>query len=226
MSPSDFRFIVKLLTAVYLSISSDSDSDSDSSSSSTTPKNLTRSKHRRLLGELDALTQDEKAAVSGGEESDDESGPTPAGPSFFATKHEILVPDVLMPSISEVGPEEALEQVGEVMSVIDSVVVVKGRPGTGNQVLDSESILVFDDRQVLGQVNHYFRLLMLIIILTQLLLLDIRNFWSCHRPALFHPFPLIFLHRFLSNSRIACRLSCSCSEFLCLRPSAAQAKGQ
>jgi H/ACA ribonucleoprotein complex non-core subunit NAF1 len=55
-----------------------------------------------------------------------------------------------------VGPDEVLEKVGEVMSVVGNVVIVKGRAATSGgseRALDSDTLLVFEDRKVLGYVR-------------------------------------------------------------------------
>jgi len=90
--------------------------------------------------------------------SDDEDD-EPTTATALATAHEIVKPPISVPTITEVGPEEHIVHVGEVMSVIDSVVVVKGMPRgekvVAGQVLDTDSLLVFEDRKVLGQVCHF-----------------------------------------------------------------------
>ena len=64
----------------------------------------------------------------------------------------------MIPPIEEVGPHEALEKVGEVMSIVDKVVIVKGFASematrASERALDSETLLVFEDRKVLGYVR-------------------------------------------------------------------------
>ena len=66
--------------------------------------------------------------------------------------------DVAVPDITEVGPEESLEKVGEVMSIVDKVVIVKGSASeiatrASERALDSDTLLVFEDRKVLGFVR-------------------------------------------------------------------------
>lgn len=68
-------------------------------------------------------------------------------------------PSVIIPDIIEIDAQEPLEKVGEIMSIIENTVVVKGiTSGNDNRAfmraLDSESLLVFDDRKVLGYVGH------------------------------------------------------------------------
>ena len=63
-----------------------------------------------------------------------------------------------IPEISEVDLHERLEKVGEVMSIMDRVVIVKGLPSSianrgSETALDSDTLLVFEDRKVLGYVS-------------------------------------------------------------------------
>ncbi|KAJ7897194.1 Gar1/Naf1 RNA binding region-domain-containing protein, partial [Mycena olivaceomarginata] len=77
------------------------------------------------------------------------------------TKNEIPETDVAVPDIEEVGPDEVLERVGEVMSIIDKTVIVKGAPAellarASDQTLDCDTLLVFEDRKVLGYIYETF----------------------------------------------------------------------
>jgi H/ACA ribonucleoprotein complex non-core subunit NAF1 len=90
-------------------------------------------------------------------DDDEESGAT-AVASYVQTKNEIVDTDIVVPSVSEVGLEEVLEKVGEVMNIIGNVVIVKGLPADSSRAvsekaLDVETLLVFDDRKVLGHVR-------------------------------------------------------------------------
>jgi H/ACA ribonucleoprotein complex non-core subunit NAF1 len=90
-------------------------------------------------------------------DDDEESGAT-AVASYVQTKNEIVETDIVVPSVSEIGLEEVLEKVGEVMNIIGNVVIVKGLPADSSRAasekaLDVETLLVFDDRQVLGHVR-------------------------------------------------------------------------
>ena len=93
-----------------------------------------------------------------GLDEDEESGPAITSESQLRTKNEIAEFDVAIPDIEEVPPDEQLEKVGEVMSIIDKVVIVKGAPSTlahrgSERALDSDTLLVFEDRKVLGFVS-------------------------------------------------------------------------
>ena len=58
-----------------------------------------------------------------------------------------------MPSITSVEPSEAIELIGEVLSIVDSVVVVKSYEHGQYKVLDTDSLFVLEDRKVLGLVR-------------------------------------------------------------------------
>jgi H/ACA ribonucleoprotein complex non-core subunit NAF1 len=95
-------------------------------------------------------------------DDDEESGvPATATGSYFQTTNEVVIGDVMVPDIEEVGPGEELQSVGEVMSVVGDVAIVKGTAseiaGRGAEgALDSGTLLVFEDRTVLGYVSELF----------------------------------------------------------------------
>lgn len=103
---------------------------------------------------------DNRAAAKYDLDSDEEDEGTVAGTTSknaqVRSKNEEPDPAVLVPDTLEIGPEETLERVGEIFSVMDNVVVVKGQTSQAERsaptVLDAESVLVFDDRKVLGYV--------------------------------------------------------------------------
>ncbi|KAF8215868.1 Gar1/Naf1 RNA binding region-domain-containing protein [Mycena galopus ATCC 62051] len=101
--------------------SSDSDSDSDDEPS------------RINIKDLDAV-------------DDDESGVVAPTATYFQTKNEIAESDIVVPDIEEVGADEVLERVGEVMSTMDKTVIA----------LDCDTLLVFEDRKVLGYIYETF----------------------------------------------------------------------
>jgi len=88
---------------------------------------------------------------------DEEEGSAPTATEAFRTKNEISEPDIMIPSIVQVGPDEELEKVGEIMNIMCNVVIVKGEEsGTrraSERALDSETLLVYEDRRVLGYVS-------------------------------------------------------------------------
>ena len=92
-------------------------------------------------------------------DEDDEGGGPGGRP---ATTHEVPNEKVIIPDITEVDPEEILERVGEVLNILqDKIVIVKGLTSqiighTADRVLDTETLLVFEDRKVLGYVSRSF----------------------------------------------------------------------
>ncbi|KAG0700646.1 Gar1/Naf1 RNA binding region-domain-containing protein [Suillus ampliporus] len=132
---------------------SESSSDSDSDSDSESDEHDTAEK----AGDQNALNS-RKPQID--VDDDEESGAT-AATSYVQTKNEIVETDIIVPSVSEVGPEEVLEKVGEVMNIIGNVVIVKGLAADSSRAasekaLDTETLLVFDDRRVLGHVYETF----------------------------------------------------------------------
>lgn len=91
-------------------------------------------------------------------DDDEEVGPVLTTGTYFQTKHEVLESDIIIPDLEEVGPEEVLEKVGEIMGIIDKLVIIKGVPSEvpnrgSERALDSDTLLVFEDRKVMGYVS-------------------------------------------------------------------------
>lgn len=99
------------------------------------------------------------------EDDEDEEGGAVAAAVSLRTKNELHEPDIVIPSIAEVGPDEQLEKVGEIMNIVNNVVVVKGEASSTHRAsehaLDSETLLVYEDRKVLGYVSGALPLLVL-----------------------------------------------------------------
>jgi H/ACA ribonucleoprotein complex non-core subunit NAF1 len=139
-----------------------SDSDSDSISSSEASSNLPmevsggsdaepsrlRTQHKKNKAKLDRMVHDD----SGSEDGLDAPTGIQAS-SMFATVHEIVAPQVTMPSITEIPDDEPIELLGEVTSIVDSVVVVNSLSNGMQRVLDTDSLLVLENRKVLGLVS-------------------------------------------------------------------------
>lgn len=94
-----------------------------------------------------------------GDDDEDPVGSSSAG-GVLTTKHEVVEADITVPEIDEVAPEEQLEKVGEVMSIIGQLAIVRGLPSeqlnrAAQTALDSETLLVFDDRKVMGYVRAF-----------------------------------------------------------------------
>ena len=117
---------------------SSSSSSSDSSSESPTPD------LGAILAQISEGDSDNDSAVN---RKTRKTGEIPA------TVHEILAPQVTLPSITSVEPSETIELIGEVLSIIDSVVVVKSYEHGQYKVLDTDSLFVLEDRKVLGLVR-------------------------------------------------------------------------
>lgn len=113
------------------------------------------------------------------DEDEEPSGPPITSAAQVRTKNEVPDLSVVVPDITEVGPEELLEKVGEVMSVLDNMVIVKGLASkiadqAAESVLDSDSLLVFDDRKVLGYVSDD-----LVVYLPDTdVIVGLRNLWA------------------------------------------------
>lgn len=127
--------------------------DSDEESRITKQHKENKAKLSRLVAEDDS---DDDSDSMG-----EKKGNTPA------TAHEITVPTVVLPSITEIGPDEPMELIGEVLNVVDSVVVVKSSQNGMQRVLDTESLLVFEDRKVLGLVSGFVGVSFSMPVLTQ-----------------------------------------------------------
>lgn len=141
-----------------------SDSFSDSSSSDSDPSSDSDSDSIR---ENDASKKTSvERRVADDDDDDDEEGGAVAATIMLRTKNELPEPDIMIPSIAEVGPDEQLEKVGEIMTIVNNVVVVKGEASSTHRAsehaLDSETLLVFEDRKILGYVSASLALLLLI----------------------------------------------------------------
>lgn len=131
----------------------------DSSSSSNSSDSEDEAHDGKIRSVLDKFT-----AISD-DEDENEAGPSTKN-SALRTKNEIQEPDVVVPDITEVGEDEPLEKIGTVSSIIDNVVIVRGLPSAieskasqskaSERALDSESLLVFEDRKVLGYVSSLY----------------------------------------------------------------------
>ena len=99
-----------------------------------------------------------KAVIANEQSDDDDEGALARSRNNVHLKNEIADVPINIPDTEEVGHEEAIEKVGDIMSIVGNVVIVKGLPsGIVNRgldkALDSDTLLVFDDRRVLGYVR-------------------------------------------------------------------------
>jgi len=140
--------------------SSESSSASDSSSSSVSDSDdddepASKSKIKSSANDEDDLGLDE------------DENPLPSTSGYYTTKHEVPETEapITVPDVTEVGAEEVLEKVGEVMNVVELTksVIVRGLPTddptmtrASDKALDSDTLLVFEDRKVLGYVRVFF----------------------------------------------------------------------
>jgi H/ACA ribonucleoprotein complex non-core subunit NAF1 len=119
------------------SSSSSSSSDSESDSEVDVSKTLSKPK---------IVDEDDDGEEGGG-----------AVDMTLRTKNELSEPDIMIPPIVQVGPDEQLERVGEIMNIMNNVVIVRGgESGThraSGHALDAETLLVYEDRRVLGYVS-------------------------------------------------------------------------
>ena len=104
------------------------------------------------------------------QDQDDDEDPVPKNASsgtYFQTKHEVAETDVVIPKVDRIDQDEVLEKVGEVMNIVDRVVIIKGNPSHmlnrgSDRALDSDTLLVFDDRTVMGYVRPFLLSLSLV----------------------------------------------------------------
>ena len=117
---------------------------------------MTHATHTKLKAGIDGLVAGSLKREEGDmSDVDDEgdSAPMAVDPTAFNTKNEII-PVPKLPTIAKVEDDEELEPVGEVMSIVGTVVIVKAYQDGSNRVLDTDSMLVFEDRKVLGLVSN------------------------------------------------------------------------
>ncbi|KAJ4485781.1 Gar1/Naf1 RNA binding region-domain-containing protein [Lentinula aciculospora] len=104
------------------------------------------------------------ARVEEGEEvmmDEEDPGPSAVTASYYATKNEVADATITVPDIEEVGVNEHLELVGRIMNIIGNVVIVEGLQteltrGGSDRTLDADTLLVFEDRKVLGFIFETF----------------------------------------------------------------------
>ncbi|KAK1234818.1 hypothetical protein PQX77_001911 [Marasmius sp. AFHP31] len=132
---------------------SESDDDSDSSSSDSSDDDSTEADPQRK----DKVPKEEEEEGM----DDEDAGPSTTTQSYFRTKNEVADTAINVPDIEEVGSDEYLERVGEVMNVVENVAIVRGLPSEvinrgAEKALDSDTLLVFGDRKVMGYIYETF----------------------------------------------------------------------
>ncbi len=86
------------------------------------------------------------------EDEEDEGGAVAVTVRSKNEQSEPIIPPVL-----QIGLDEQLEKVGEIMNIVNDVVIVKGSDSATHRAsehtLDAESLLVYENRKVLGYVS-------------------------------------------------------------------------
>jgi rRNA processing protein Gar1 len=101
----------------------------------------------------DESSEDEKVDTKNKKKDDEEDELFPDG--IVKTANEIVDVVVEKPDY-QVKPETTLILAGTVFQVIESVVVIHCRPNSEFSTLDQGSLLVYEDRQVMGEVFETF----------------------------------------------------------------------
>ncbi|OZJ02885.1 hypothetical protein BZG36_03806 [Bifiguratus adelaidae] len=125
---------------------SENESDSDESSSDTDSSSSDDSEAQPVS------PQDREKALHE-YDSNDEEGGAPSGP--IRSQHEIDQIEIVKPQIS-IAPDAPLVHAGAIYSVVENVIVVQGLLDGEVQVLDSGSVFVYSDREVMGEVFETF----------------------------------------------------------------------
>jgi hypothetical protein len=71
------------------------------------------------------------------------------------TRNELQKVVVQRPTIT-IKPEANIVEIGSVYAVVGDTVVVQGQVAGNEQVLDSGSLFVYEDREILGEVRFNF----------------------------------------------------------------------
>lgn len=109
---------------------------------------------------------------------DDEDGSNTNAGEPLRTKNEIKDIVVQRPTVT-IKPEAKIVEIGTVYAVVENTVVVQGHVSGDEQVLDSGSLFVFEDRDILGEVSTDTTCEKLAV--SKLIFsdtLDFRNIWS------------------------------------------------
>lgn len=100
-------------------------------------------------------------------DEDEVAGPSNAT-TLPQTKNEVVDSIITTPELEEVGSDEELEKVGDIMSLVGNVAIVRGSPSEyvnrgSDKALDSDTLLVFEDRKVMGYVRINATYLVLLV---------------------------------------------------------------
>ncbi|KAJ2351412.1 hypothetical protein IWW50_000337 [Coemansia erecta] len=88
-------------------------------------------------------------------EEDDEDDVQPAS-AIVKSRNEVLEPEIPALTVTQLPDTVQLCALGAVHSVVDSSVIIQANISGEVHVLDSESLIVFEDRKVLGMVFDVF----------------------------------------------------------------------
>ncbi|PCH34237.1 NAF1-domain-containing protein [Wolfiporia cocos MD-104 SS10] len=148
--------------ALYLADAGDDESRTQGSSEPVSDPDSSSSSDSDYDDPDDACNGPSKAAkLDDADMDDDETGPAITSEAQVRTKNEVPESEIVVPDIEEVGPYEEMHKVGEIISIVDKVVIVKGIAfesaiRASERALDSDTLLVFDDRKVLGYIYETF----------------------------------------------------------------------
>ena len=135
-----------------------------------------------------------KRKPRGGEDENDDDSPTQGSTEYTKTQNEVIEDQVAIPEISDIEPYEPLEKVGEILSVLNNkTVIVKAvassaQDRASERVLDSDTLLVFEDRKVMGFVSNLLQFPIPVLVLRVRFPPDLRNVWPHLSTTLSGPF--------------------------------------
>jgi hypothetical protein len=98
-----------------------------------------------------SIAEREKALIDISWMDDEEGKLNDSGP--LRTKNEIENIVVQRPTVT-IKPEAKIVEIGTIYAVVENTVVVQGHVSGDEQVLDSGSLFVFEDREILGEVKY------------------------------------------------------------------------
>ncbi|KAM3588357.1 hypothetical protein VKS41_000805 [Umbelopsis sp. WA50703] len=143
LESSDDEDTVAGKAASAQSETSDSDSDSDDESDADLD----------LPTKSMSIAEREKALIDISWMDDEEGKLNDSGP--LRTKNEIENIVVQRPTVT-IKPEAKIVEIGTIYAVVENTVVVQGHVSGDEQVLDSGSLFVFEDREILGEIFETF----------------------------------------------------------------------
>ncbi|RKO86194.1 hypothetical protein BDK51DRAFT_46235 [Blyttiomyces helicus] len=88
-----------------------------------------------------------RRGAAGGDDDDEDDGPV-----VLRTKNELAALPPVEPVKIEIPPDAPLLRIGTVKNVIGNLVIIESLESGENEVLDADTVLIFDDRVPLGKV--------------------------------------------------------------------------